>query len=222
MGPAGSGTWWIRYHDAEGKEHREKIGSKSLARQAYAKRKTQVREGQFFPETLLRRKTILLRDFIQGYLQEAKANHRAYRNDESHARSWTRTFGDLAMEDLTADIIGGLDVLDATVPDYPRDNSNPEPFFRLRNTTDVIFDFFKSLLEKVMGVSQPEDLVAVGQGAVAQGAQAGESFSSARRQHQDGPELIVLLAVLEPGPQLLQSLGLVGGWLLAAVFTVIA
>src|ERR1017187_611788 len=99
--PAASGTWWIRYHDNLGKEHREKVGPKSLARQAYAKRKTQIREGQFFPETLLRRKTILLRDFIQDYLKEAQVNHRAYRNDVCHAKFWVKTFGDLALEELT-------------------------------------------------------------------------------------------------------------------------
>src|ERR1017187_9367205 len=99
--PAGSGTWWIRYHDNLGKEHREKIGPKSLARQAYEKRKTQIREGQFFPQTLLRRKSILLRDFIQDYLKEAQVNHRAYRNDVSHAKFWVKTFGDLALEELT-------------------------------------------------------------------------------------------------------------------------
>ena len=106
--PAGSGTWWIRYYDAEGKEHREKIGSKSLARQAYAKRKTQIREGKFFPEFLLRRKTILLRDFIQDYLKEAKVNHRAYFNDEKHAAFFTKAFGDLPIEDLTASQIEKL------------------------------------------------------------------------------------------------------------------
>jgi len=33
--PAGSGVWWIRYHDDAGREHREKAGTKSQARLLY-------------------------------------------------------------------------------------------------------------------------------------------------------------------------------------------
>ena len=98
--PAGSGTWWIRYHDALGNEHREKVGPKSLARQAYAKRKTQIREGQFFPQTV-RHRTILLSTLIQSYLQEAETNHRSFRSDLNHANYWTTIFGDVPIEELT-------------------------------------------------------------------------------------------------------------------------
>ncbi len=48
--PKGSGVWWVRYHDEQGHEHREKAGPKALARQVYAKRKTEIRERRFFPE----------------------------------------------------------------------------------------------------------------------------------------------------------------------------
>ncbi len=48
--PKGSGVWWARYSDENGKEHREKAGPKALARQLYAKRKTEIRERRFFPE----------------------------------------------------------------------------------------------------------------------------------------------------------------------------
>ena len=46
----GSGEWWIRYSDQYGHIHREKVGPKSLAQKAYEKRKTDIREGKFFPE----------------------------------------------------------------------------------------------------------------------------------------------------------------------------
>jgi len=36
----GSGVWWIHYHDANGRKHREKVGSKGLARKVYMQRKT--------------------------------------------------------------------------------------------------------------------------------------------------------------------------------------
>ena len=100
--PPGSGIWWIRYYDAQGKDHREKVGPKGLAKQVYAKRKTQIREGQFFPQSLLRRRSILLAEFITDYLVEVKANHRSYRYDVSHARLWTATFGTVAIDELTA------------------------------------------------------------------------------------------------------------------------
>jgi hypothetical protein len=48
--PKGSGVWWVRYHDEDGREHREKVGPKKLAGDVYKKRKTQVRERQFFPQ----------------------------------------------------------------------------------------------------------------------------------------------------------------------------
>ena len=52
----GSGQWWIRYADQYGHIHREKVGPKSLAQKAYAKRKTQIREGMFFSEKLGQRR----------------------------------------------------------------------------------------------------------------------------------------------------------------------
>ena len=52
--PAGSGIWWICYFDQFGRKHREKVGMKQSAIAAYQKRKTKVREGHFFPETVRR------------------------------------------------------------------------------------------------------------------------------------------------------------------------
>jgi hypothetical protein len=48
--PKGSGVWWVRYTDDAGTLHREKAGTKALARQLYHKRKNEVRERRFFPE----------------------------------------------------------------------------------------------------------------------------------------------------------------------------
>src|SRR5262245_174335 len=48
--PKGSGIWWVRYHDEDGREHREKVGPKKLAGDVYKKRKTEVRERRFFPQ----------------------------------------------------------------------------------------------------------------------------------------------------------------------------
>ena len=41
--PKGSNTWWIRWTDQFGREHREKVGSKSNALKVYTKRKEDAR-----------------------------------------------------------------------------------------------------------------------------------------------------------------------------------
>ncbi len=50
----GSGIWWIRYADENGKERREKVGSKRNAEALYRKRKTTVLAGPQSLTTALR------------------------------------------------------------------------------------------------------------------------------------------------------------------------
>jgi hypothetical protein len=88
--PRGSGVWWVRYHDEQGREHREKVGLKGLAAKVYQKRKTEIQERRFFPEAerpwdaaleeriadYLARRTSTLRDPVGAerygrYLREA-------------------------------------------------------------------------------------------------------------------------------------------------------
>src|SRR5439155_26690157 len=66
--PKSSGIWWVRYADARGRIHREKVGPKSLARKVYEKRKTEIREGNFFP-VKPRRREVLLSDAVDAYLE---------------------------------------------------------------------------------------------------------------------------------------------------------
>jgi integrase len=47
--PPHSGVWWISYHDAEHKRHREKIGRRAAAIDAVARRRGDVKEGRFIP-----------------------------------------------------------------------------------------------------------------------------------------------------------------------------
>src|SRR5580704_8376589 len=49
--PDGSGVWWILYYDADGERHREKIGRRQLAIEAYENRKREIREGKYVPPT---------------------------------------------------------------------------------------------------------------------------------------------------------------------------
>ena len=83
--PQGSGIWWVRYFDRDGREHREKIGAKGLARRVYEKRKTEIREGRFFaPE---RRETVSFESILSDYRNSAlKAGREIMRGDIGYRR----------------------------------------------------------------------------------------------------------------------------------------
>jgi integrase len=53
----GSGSWWVRYRDADGRLRREKAGRKAVAMKLYTKRKQEALEGRKLPENLKRRET---------------------------------------------------------------------------------------------------------------------------------------------------------------------
>ena len=100
--PKGSGIFWIRYADQFGKIHREKVGAKSLARAAYRKRKTEIREGKFFPEKIQRRREMLFRDMAKLYLEEhAKVNKRSWKTDEERLKRLVERFGDMRLSEIT-------------------------------------------------------------------------------------------------------------------------
>ena len=48
----GSGIWWVRYADANGRIRREKIGNKGAATKLYQKRKTEILQGKKLPEQI--------------------------------------------------------------------------------------------------------------------------------------------------------------------------
>jgi hypothetical protein len=48
----GSGVWWIRFVDAQGRYRREKAGTRATARNLYTKRKNDALEGRKLPEKL--------------------------------------------------------------------------------------------------------------------------------------------------------------------------
>jgi integrase len=74
IGPNGRrGEWWARWYDGDGGEHREKAGTKSLAMDLFRRRKTEVRQGVKFPETMRQRDT-RLKDLVADYLEAIRAN----------------------------------------------------------------------------------------------------------------------------------------------------
>ncbi len=84
---AGSGVWWVRYHDEDGREHREKVGPKALALKVYQKRKNQIAERRYFPETI-RRREVSLADMIDDFLARQKDRLRSYRGYERMGKDW--------------------------------------------------------------------------------------------------------------------------------------
>jgi len=98
--PKGSGIWWIRYHDVDGREHRERMGAKGLARKRYMQRKTEVAEGRFFPNA--RRRRVRFDDLVDDYRQaSAQAGTAIMRTDIGYTRALAG-FGGRRAETITA------------------------------------------------------------------------------------------------------------------------
>lgn len=103
--PPASGIWWIDYTDAEGKRHRERIGSKDLALAMYRKRKTEIWEGAFTPKT--RSKRVTFRELAEERMA-AKKNRlakRSYHADELRLEPLNKEFGSLPASSITPDRI---------------------------------------------------------------------------------------------------------------------
>lgn len=96
--PKSSGIWWIRYHDGDGREHREKIGAKGLARRVYEKRKTALREDRYFPPDRARR--VLVREIVENYRKWSEDSGKVITDCRP---AWDRVldrFGDVTAEAL--------------------------------------------------------------------------------------------------------------------------
>jgi len=65
----GSGVWWIRYADAQGRLRREKAGTKGTARDLYHKRKQEALEGRKLPEKLRTAARPTFRQFSKRFQQ---------------------------------------------------------------------------------------------------------------------------------------------------------
>lgn len=70
----GSGIWWIRWTDANGRERREKAGNRSAAEKLLARRHTQKLEGVKLPENL-RLKTTSFQELCEDALIHSKAEN---------------------------------------------------------------------------------------------------------------------------------------------------
>lgn len=76
----GSNVWWVNYYE-NGRQHREKVGRKSTAIALYQKRKTEILEGKFFPQT--RQGRISFEELAADALEYSRQHHvaRGYKED---------------------------------------------------------------------------------------------------------------------------------------------
>ena len=79
--------WWIRYADSDGRIHREKVGTKGLAKDVYRKRKTEIREGKFFPDKIKQKRTTLAAA-IDDYLDRKEHQLRHFYHYRRFGRNW--------------------------------------------------------------------------------------------------------------------------------------
>lgn len=90
--PAGSGVWWVRYVDAEGREHREKVGGKSAARKVYEQRRTEIRLHKFDPGAVARRRVLTVAGLVERYQPEF-TQKRSAQDDLRYAGYWVEFLG---------------------------------------------------------------------------------------------------------------------------------
>jgi hypothetical protein len=81
----GSGIWWIRFIDAEGKLRREKVGSKSAAIALVRNRKAAAWEGKKLPKKL-RARIVRFSELADDYLVHVKTNNQG--QDVDKYRIW--------------------------------------------------------------------------------------------------------------------------------------
>jgi len=82
----------VRYVDARGKLHREKVGPKGLAQQVYEKRKTQIREARFFPEFLLRAKGPTFADAMDKFINRKAPMWKGWKEWKRIGEKWKYHF----------------------------------------------------------------------------------------------------------------------------------
>jgi integrase len=91
--PLGSGVWWINYY-VDGKQRREKVGTITAAKQLYAKRKNDDREGKKLP-TLRNTRFVTIGELIDDVLVYVE-DHKAKRDYITKAAIVKRDLGALS------------------------------------------------------------------------------------------------------------------------------
>lgn len=89
----GSGVWYIRYVDAQGRYRREKAGTWGAARDLYIKQKNEALQGKKLPEKL-RQRVVTFREIAGDALAWSDQHKRSARNDHKLMKKLLDWFGD--------------------------------------------------------------------------------------------------------------------------------
>ncbi len=99
----GSGDYWIRYADPSGKIRRQHVGrSLAAARDIAERRRSEVRQGKFDPESVgrQRRHKMTVAEMFATYLPlRVKVRNKV--EDQRYADYWASKFGGLELDELT-------------------------------------------------------------------------------------------------------------------------
>lgn len=102
----GSGIWWIRYADENGKERREKVGTKRNAEALYRKRKTTVLAGRKLPENLRKAKVTFEKIAKAAISDCERTGRRDVRTFTSRMNVLMEAFGERAADSITPQDVG--------------------------------------------------------------------------------------------------------------------
>jgi integrase len=97
---SGSGVWWIRYADENGRIRREKAGTKSQAQKLYLKRKADVIAGRKLPE-LSRRRAVGFKELADDCLEYSRSRKASYGDDECRMAKLVQAFGERQADAIT-------------------------------------------------------------------------------------------------------------------------
>ena len=98
---SGSGIWWIRYIDAQGRYRREKAGTKSNAKDLYTKRKNEALAGKKLPEKL-RSRAVSFDEIADDAIVYVKARYSRPADDLARLEVLKGWFPGRAAETITA------------------------------------------------------------------------------------------------------------------------
>jgi integrase len=96
----GSGIWWIRYVDTQGRYRREKVGTWGNADKLLTKRKNESLQGKKLPETL-RQRVVPFAEIAEDALTYSRKHKRSHRDDESRMKRLKEWFGSREADSLT-------------------------------------------------------------------------------------------------------------------------
>jgi integrase len=95
----GSGEWWIRYVDAQGRYRREKAGTKGTAIDLVRKRKTEALQGKKLPEKL-RRRVVRFAELADDASKYSETNNAGYVSDKYRISKLKEEFGERPAESI--------------------------------------------------------------------------------------------------------------------------